>query len=255
MRYPKTELLCLAFVYAAQRLRHYFLAHKLQLIVKSDPVRYFLTRLVLSGCLTRWLLQLSEFDITCITPRAIKGQAVINMLALFPKVEESTLSKEFLGELLGMVSIATENEPQTLYFDGSYTLNGGGAGVILNYPKGQATTFLFKLNFPCKNNVAEYEAFIMGLSMAKEMGVEKIKIIGDSNLVLSQLQGSFAVKEATLALYRTTSKKLISSFMKIVLEHIPGITNRYADALATLGSKLSFVKEQPNITVIKKDMS
>ncbi|VVA18733.1 PREDICTED: LOW QUALITY PROTEIN, partial [Prunus dulcis] len=31
-RYPKTELLCLALVYAAQRLRHYFLAHKLQLV-------------------------------------------------------------------------------------------------------------------------------------------------------------------------------------------------------------------------------
>lgn len=39
-----------------------------------------------------------------------------------------------------------------------------------------------------------------------------------------------------------------------MLEPIPGVTNRYADALATLGSKLSFVKEQPNITVIKKDM-
>ncbi|CAL8175771.1 unnamed protein product [Prunus armeniaca] len=48
-RYPKTELLCLALVYAAQHLRHYFLAHKLQLIVKSDPVRYLLTRPVLSG--------------------------------------------------------------------------------------------------------------------------------------------------------------------------------------------------------------
>ncbi|CAL8174482.1 unnamed protein product [Prunus armeniaca] len=149
---------------------------------------------VLSGCLAHWLLQLSEFDITCITPKAIKGQAMIDMLALFPEAEESTLSKEFLGELPEMVFIATENEPHTLYFDGSYTLNGGGASVILINPKRQATTFSFKLNFPCKNKVAEYEAFIMGFSTAKEMGIEKIKIIGDSNLVLSQLQGSFAVK-------------------------------------------------------------
>ncbi|CAL8992937.1 unnamed protein product [Prunus brigantina] len=179
IRYPKTELLCLALVYAAQRLRHYFLAHKLHLIVKSDPVRYLLTRPVLSGRLARWLLQLSEFDITCTTPKAIKGQAVIDMLALFPEVEESTISKE--------------------------------------------------------------------------MGVERIKIIGDSNLVLSQLQGNFAVKEPALAPYRTAAERLVRSFKQVVLEDIPRVIDRYADALATLGSRLSFVEEQPNIAVIKKD--
>ncbi|CAL2258454.1 unnamed protein product [Prunus armeniaca] len=52
-RYLKTELLCLAFVYVAKRLRHYFLSHKLQFIVKFDLVRYLLTRPVLSGHLAR----------------------------------------------------------------------------------------------------------------------------------------------------------------------------------------------------------
>ncbi|CAL9005243.1 unnamed protein product [Prunus brigantina] len=253
MRYPKTELLCLALVYAAQRLRHYFLAHKLHLIVKSDPVRYLLTRPVLSGRLARWLLQLSEFDITCTTPKAIKGQAVIDMLALFPEVEESTISKEVLGELLEMAAVITEAEPWTLYFDGSSTLKGGGAGVVLVNPEGQATALSFKLNFPCTNNTAEYEAFIAGMSTAREMGVERIKIIGDSNLVLSQLQGNFAVKEPSLAPYRTAAERLVRSFKQVVLEHIPGVTNRYADALATLGSRLSFIEEQPNIAVIKRD--
>ncbi|CAL9011506.1 unnamed protein product [Prunus brigantina] len=98
-----------------------------------------------------------------------------------------------------MVAIATEEEPWTLYFDGSSTLKGGGAGVVLVNPEGQAMTLSFKLNFPCTNNTVVYEAFIMGMSTAREMGVEKIKIIRDSNLVLSQLQGSFPVKEATLA--------------------------------------------------------
>ncbi|XP_021825313.1 uncharacterized protein LOC110766319 [Prunus avium] len=92
------------------------------------------------------------------------------------------------------------------------------------------------------------------MATSREMGVEEIKIIGDSNLVLSQLQGNFAVKEATLAPYRTAAERLIGSFKKVVLEHIPGVTNRYADALATLGSKLSFIQEQPNITVIKRDV-
>ncbi|CAL2239733.1 unnamed protein product [Prunus armeniaca] len=227
-RYPKIKLLCLALVYAAQRLRHYFLAHKLQLIVKSDPVRYLLTRPVLSGHLARWLLQLSEFDIICTALKTIKGQAVIDMLALFPEVEESTLSEEVLGE---MVATVTEEEPWTLYFDGSSMTKGGGAGVVLINPNGQAMALSFKLDFPCTNNAAEYKAFIMGLSTAREICAERVKIIGDSNLVLSQLQGSFA---------------------QIVIEHIPGVTNRYTDALAILGSKLSFVQEEPNITVIRR---
>ncbi|KAI5337975.1 hypothetical protein L3X38_017246 [Prunus dulcis] len=252
-RYPKAELLCLALVYAAQRLRHYFLAHKLQLVVKSDPVRYLLTRPVLSGRLARWLLQLSEFDIVCTTPKAIRGQAVIDMLALFPEVEESTLSKEVLGELPEVVATVVEEAPWTLYFDGSSTTNGGGAGVVIINPEGKTSALSFKLDFPCTNNVAEYEAFIMGLSTAREMGAERVKIIGDSNLVLSQLQGSFAVKEATLAPYRTAAERLVNSFKQVVMEHIPGVTNRYADALATLGSKLSYVQEQPDITVVRRE--
>ncbi|KAI5336031.1 hypothetical protein L3X38_026165 [Prunus dulcis] len=143
-----------------------------------------------------------------------------------------------------VVVAATEEEPWTLYFDGSSTTNGGGAGIVLINPERQAMAFSFKLDFPCTNNVAEYEAFVIGLSTTKKMGVERMKIIGDSNLVLSQFQGSFAVKEATLAPYRTATERLINSFKQIVMEHIPGVTNRYADA---------FGQEQPNITVIKRN--
>ncbi|CAL2247648.1 unnamed protein product [Prunus armeniaca] len=147
------------------------------------------------------------------------------MLALFPEIEESTLSKEVLGELPEMVAAVIEEEPWTLYFDGSSTSKGGGAGVVLINPDGHATALSFKLDFPCTNNVTEYEAFIMGLSTAKEMGAERMKVIGDSILVLSQLQGSFAVKEVTLAPYQTAAERLINSFKQIVMEHIPGVTN------------------------------
>ncbi|XP_024171557.1 uncharacterized protein LOC112177497 [Rosa chinensis] len=251
--YPKAERLCLALVYAAQRLRHYFLAHKLQLMVKTDLVRYLLTKPVLSGRLARWLLQLSEFDIVCTTPRAIKGQAVIDMITLFPEEEGFDVSHDILGELPGMTAVVEGEEPWTLHFYGSATANGGGAGVVLVDPKGHAKPLSFKLNFSCTNNVAEYEAFIAGLATAHELRVKKIKVTGDSNLVISQLKGDFAVKEATLAPYRTLAKKLIKKFEQITLKHIPGNTNRYADALATLGSKLSFTREQPNITVIQNN--
>ncbi|KAK9943690.1 hypothetical protein M0R45_009291 [Rubus argutus] len=253
-RYPKTERLCLALVYAEQRLRHYFLAHKLHLMVKTDLVRYLLTKPVLSGCLARWLLQLSEFDITCVTPRAIKGQALIDMLALFPEEETSILSREVPGELPEHSTMVAYENLWTLHFDGSSTTTGGGAGVVLTSPDVESMALSFKLNFPCTNNVAEYEALIMGLSTAQEMGIRNLKVVGDSNLVLSQLNGDFALKEMALAPCRTVAEKLIGAFAQITMERIPGTTNRYADALATLGSKLSFTNEEPSISVIRKDV-
>ncbi|KAK9932282.1 hypothetical protein M0R45_019525 [Rubus argutus] len=256
-RYPSTERVCLTLIYEAQRLRHYFLAHKLHLMVKTDPVRYLLTKPVLSGRLARWLLQLSEFDIECVSPRAIKGQAVIDMLALFPGNEEASLMQDIPGGLQEMVGMLIDNEleskkPWTLFFDGSATSNGGGAGVVLTDPTGNTKAISFKLRFPCTNNIAEYEAFVIGMSTAIEMGVKRINVIGDSNLVISQMKGDFAVKEATLAPYRTMAEKLVGMFDQAILEHIPGATNRYADALATLGSKLSFTNEQPNVVVVQR---
>lgn len=82
-RYPKAELFCLALVYASQELQHYFLAHKLHLIVKIDPIKYFLSKPILSGRLAKWSLQLSEFDITCVTPSGIKRQVMIDMFTSF----------------------------------------------------------------------------------------------------------------------------------------------------------------------------
>jgi hypothetical protein len=57
-RYSVAERACLALVYASQRLRHYFLAHRIQLMTKSHPIRSLLHRPVLSGRLAQWLLQL-----------------------------------------------------------------------------------------------------------------------------------------------------------------------------------------------------
>jgi hypothetical protein len=54
-RYSRVERICLALVYAAQRLRHYFLAHQVHL-TKSHPIRTLLQRAVLSRRLARWLL-------------------------------------------------------------------------------------------------------------------------------------------------------------------------------------------------------
>ena len=69
-------------------------------------------------------------------------------------------------------------------FDGSSTTQSGGVGVVLYHKEDEAITLSFKLEFPCSNNTAEYEAYLIGLATALEMGVKHLKVLGDSNLVV-----------------------------------------------------------------------
>ena len=52
----------------------------------------------------------------------------------------------------------------------------------------------FKLNFPCTNNIAEYEAYLTGLVVVREMGIKHLRVIGDSNLVFVKLRESLHSK-------------------------------------------------------------
>ena len=55
-RYSGAKRSYLALIYASQRLRQYFLAHQVQLMTKSHPIKSLLQRPVLSGKLAQWLL-------------------------------------------------------------------------------------------------------------------------------------------------------------------------------------------------------
>lgn len=78
-----------------------------------------------------------------------------------------------------------------MYFDGSATIATREIGVVLTSPDDHTTTISHKLTFTCTNNVAEYEAFLMGLAITKNLGVQILKVMGDSNLVVRQLVVNF----------------------------------------------------------------
>ena len=116
----------------------------------------------------------------------------------------------------------------------------GGAGIILSKNTGEVVAMSLKLDFPCTNNIAEYEAYLMGLAVAREMGTKNLWVIGDLNLVVCQAKGDFTLKEPSLAPYRSMAQRLEDSFEEFNIEHSLRFDNRFADALVTLGSKASF---------------
>ena len=75
-----------------------------------------------------------------------------------------------------------------MYFDGASNALGCGVGVVLISLEGNHYPFTTKLSCDCTNNVAEYEACILGLQVAIEKKIKKLNVYGDSALVIFQLK-------------------------------------------------------------------
>ena len=81
-------------------------------------------------------------------------------------------------------------EQWIMKFDRSSTAHLGGVGIVLYHKEDEVVALLFKLEFPCSKNITEYEAYLIGLATAFEIGVKHLKVIGDSNLVVCQTKGA-----------------------------------------------------------------
>ena len=75
-------------------------------------------------------------------------------------------------------------EKWVMKFDGSSTTQSGGIEVVLYHEEDKAIALSFKLEFPCWNNTAEYEAYLTGMATSFEIGVKYLKVLGDLNLVV-----------------------------------------------------------------------
>jgi ribonuclease HI len=58
-----------------------------------------------------------------------------------------------------------------MYFDGSYTLKGAWAGVVLIPPEGDILKYSIQLQFPATNDTTEYEGLVTGMRLAKDLGI------------------------------------------------------------------------------------
>ena len=87
-------------------------------------------------------------------------------------------------------------------FDGAVSKEGVGEGIWIRPPKGDLKLFSYKLYFDCTNNVAEYEALVLGLRVLKNMNAKNIYIFEDSELVINQVKRSYQAKHPRLRSHR-----------------------------------------------------
>ena len=85
--------------------------------------------------------------------------------------------------------------------DGSSTQHAGGIEVVLQSPKGDRLMYKVQLQYQTTNNEVEYEAFLKGLELAKSIEAKSILILGDSQLVMGQVNGTCEAKEEQMKKY------------------------------------------------------
>ncbi|XP_061363904.1 uncharacterized protein LOC133307411 [Gastrolobium bilobum] len=236
VRYQKLEKVAFALLVTTRRLRPYFQGH--QIIVRTNqPIRQVLHKPDLEGRMTNWAIELSEYDITYESRKAIKAQALA----------------DFIMELKPLNSEHEEpGDTWKVYVDRSSNNKRSGAGIILESPEGVTIEHSLNLKFPTSNNQAEYEALIAGLIQAKEHGARKVQIFSESQLVTSQIEGKYQAKGPLLMKYLNRVQEIMADFDEVRVAHIPRGENSRAD----ISSKLASTKNPSNHrTVVQQSIT
>jgi ribonuclease HI len=121
----------------------------------------------------------------------------------------------------------------TIYTDGASRNNPGeaGAGVFI-MQDGEPVARIARYLGTATNNVAEYTAAIIGLEHAVKLGVSRVKLFADSELLVKQLNGQYRVKNEGLKPLYNRAKELIAKIGSVEVQYVPRAQNSEADALA-----------------------
>lgn len=122
----------------------------------------------------------------------------------------------------------------TLHSDGGSRGNPGpaGAGAVLYDEQGQEVAALSRYLGRTTNNEAEYQALLMGLKRAQELGAQRLTVKMDSELIVRQLEGRYQVKAPGLKPMYAEAKRLLQGFASVTILHVRREFNKRADKLA-----------------------
>jgi ribonuclease HI len=218
-RYTFIEKLCLTLYYACTKCCHYLLASCCTIVCQYDVIKYMLQKPILSGRLGKWVYALVEYDLEYELLKAMKGQVVADFI-----VDHNI-------ELCSDICVV-EKGTWKMFFDGSVCSQGQGVGCLIVSPHGVEHEVSIRLEFWCTNNQAEYEALLSGLETLADMGVSRVNIFGDSQLVAQQINGENQCLDGMLNGYREKCLDVLGSLERFSINHVPREVNVRANMLA-----------------------
>jgi ribonuclease HI len=121
----------------------------------------------------------------------------------------------------------------TANVDGGARGNPGPAaiGVVLRNGDGSVLEEVGETIGEATNNVAEYRALLRGIELAAGRGAEEVELIGDSELVVRQVEGRYKVKNAGMKKLHEEVKRALRDFDSWSIRHVRRAENADADRL------------------------
>lgn len=128
------------------------------------------------------------------------------------------------------------DETLTLEFDGGSRGNPGpaGIGVVVRAADGTPVVTLGRFIGRATNNVAEYRALITAMQEAQKLGATRVKITGDSELIIKQMTRVYRVKNPDMRTLYDEAQQVIRQFASATFHHNLRHKNELADQLANL---------------------
>ena len=169
-------------------------------------------------------MELSSFGLKFESTSTIQSRVLAEFIAEWTSTPDEEIQET---TLLGKETTSD----WIMYFDGAFSLQGAGAGVLLVAPTGDYLKYVIQLHFPCEmstNNTAEYEGLLAGLRIAADLGIKKLIIKGDSQLVVKQVNKDY--QSPLMKAYVDEVIKLEERFDGLQMEHIPRAQNDIAMA-------------------------
>ncbi|GKV26785.1 hypothetical protein SLEP1_g36020 [Rubroshorea leprosula] len=163
------------------------------------------------------------------------------------------LTKAIDGEILYLylgISDEAISSVLTLYVDGASSSKGSRAGALLIGPEGYRSEHALKFNFDATNNMAEYEALLLGLQLALELKINVIQVYNDSQLVVNQINSICEVIDPVMVKYAVLVAELKCKFQKFCLSKIPQTENEQADSLSKFASDSSLSSRSVFVEVL-----
>jgi ribonuclease HI len=203
---------------ASKELRHYFQPYHI-IVPSSQPLKDIMRNREAIGRIRKWAAELNEFSIDYVHRSSIQSQALADFIADWtPGAQGEEATKD--------------TEAWTVFCDGSWGTFGAGVAAVLVAHSKVRTCYAARLDFGCTNNIAEYEALLLGLRKLKAMGIRRAILKTDSQVIFGHVDKINKARDPKFEKYLDTVRRLEASFEGFSAKNIPRGENEHADLLA-----------------------